>query len=249
MFKTLCKSRGSIKRCCVAVFAALIVFGIGCADPTGSNSEKSVHPGINDSYKNPDVAKYVGRFETESREIYRERHRILDALEIETGMHVADVGAGTGLFSLPLAKAVGPDGRVFAVDIVPKFLERIDRLTGDQAITNVTTVLCTERSIEVPSDSVDLVFVCDTYHHFEYPMSTMTSLHEALKPGGEVVLVDFIRDPEKSDAWVLKHVRAGQEVVIKEVESVGFQLVDKGGHIDYLRKNYVLRFRKAGETG
>ena len=70
-----------------------------------------------------------------------------------------------------------------------------------------------------------------------------------MKPGGEVVLVDFIRDPDASDAWVLKHVRAGQEVVIKEVESTGFHLVDKGGHIDYLKKNYVLRFRKAGETG
>ena len=91
--------------------------------------------------------------------------------------------------------------------------------------------------------------LCDTATHVEDAKGTVTALREAMKPGGGVVLVDFIRDPNASDAWVLGHVRAGQEVVIKEVESAGFQLIDKGAHVDYLKKNYVLRFRKAGESG
>ena len=244
MFKTLCKSRGSVKTACVAVFAALIAISIGCADPAGWNAERSVHPGINDSYKNPDVAKYVGRFETESREIYRERHRILEALNVQTGMNVADVGAGTGLFSLPLAKAVGSDGRVFAVDIVPEFLERIDKLAGERALTNVTTVLCTERSIELPPDSVDLVFVCDTYHHFEYPRSTLASIHRALCPGGRLVVIDFMRSPGKSRAWVLDHVRIGQQETAAEITAAGFERLADPPPIAGLEENYLMSFRK-----
>jgi len=240
MFRT-CYVKGCFfGSCCVA----LIALGVGCADPHQSNAEKSVHPGINDSYKNPDVAKYVGRFETESREIYRERHAILDALEVQTGMDVADVGAGTGLFSLPLATAVGSDGRVFAVDIVPEFLERIDKLADEQSLENITTVLCTERSIELPLDSVDLVFVCDTYHHFEFPRSSLSSIHGALRTGGRLVVIDFIRIPGKSRAWVLDHVRIGQEDTAAEITAAGFERLADPPPIEGLKENFLMAFRK-----
>ncbi|MCH7994165.1 MAG: class I SAM-dependent methyltransferase [Planctomycetes bacterium] len=211
--------------------------------------ELSVRPGVNDKYRENDFDSWLDRFEVESREIYTERNRLVDDVGIRPGMVVADIGSGTGFYVMLFAKKASPGGKVIAVDIIPEFLERIRQRADAEKLTNVETSLCDEDTIYLPPASIDLAFICDTYHHFEYPMSTMTSLYVAMKPGGEVVLVDFIRDPESSDAWVLGHVRAGQEVVIKEVESAGFQLVDKGGHIDYLKKNYVLRFRKAGETG
>jgi predicted methyltransferase len=88
---------------------------------------------------------------------------------------------------------------------------------------------------------VDLVFLCDTYHHFEFPFKTMASIHKALRPGGRLVLVDFHRIPGKSREWVLGHVRAGQEVFVKEIVTSGFKVV---GEETFLKENYLVRFEK-----
>jgi predicted methyltransferase len=89
---------------------------------------------------------------------------------------------------------------------------------------------------------VDLVFVCDTYHHFEYPYRTLATIHRALKPGGRLVVIDFRRIPGKSREWVLGHVRAGQDVVEKEIAEAGFRKV--GETKDLLDENYLVRFEK-----
>jgi ubiquinone/menaquinone biosynthesis C-methylase UbiE len=157
-------------------------------------------------------------------------------------MVVADVGAGTGLFTRLLAKAVGPDGQVYAVDIAPKFLEHIQKTSRDAGLKNVTPVLCSQDSVDLPSASADLVFVCDTYHHFEFPQRTLASIHRALKPDGRLVVVDFIRIPGVSSDWVLGHVRAGQEVVEKEIAAAGFEKVDESK--DLMKENYLVTFRK-----
>ena len=207
--------------------------------------ERSVRPGVNDSYKGDiDVSKWVERFEGESREIFTQRRRIVEAARITPGMTVADIGAGTGLFVAPFAEAVGARGRVFAVDIVPKFLAHIDQRAADYGLSNVETVLCKEDSVELPPGSVDLAFVCDTYHHFEYPGSTTASIHRALRAGGELVVIDFERIPGVGRAWVIDHVRAGKGTVIGEIESVGFELIDDGSSEDFLDENYMIRFRK-----
>ena len=106
------------------------------------------------------------------------------------------------------------------------------------------TVLCSEDSIDLAANSVDLVFLCDTYHHFEYPKSTMRSVWQALRPGGMLVVIDFQRVPGVSRAWVLGHVRAGVGVTTAEIIRQGFELVDTGANVDFLQENYFLRFRK-----
>jgi predicted methyltransferase len=92
--------------------------------------------------------------------------------------------------------------------------------------------------------SIDLAFISDTYHHFEYPRDILRALHEALKPGGEVVIVDFRRVPGMSSPWVMGHVRAGANTVRVEMESAGFALVEQR---DFMRTQYYLRFRKDGD--
>src|SRR5688572_20569204 len=130
--------------------------------------EASVNPGINDSYKAPDPAEFVKRFETESREVFSNRQRIVEAAKVKPGARVADIGAGTGLFTRLFAKAVGTEGRVYAVDIAESFLRHIEKTAKEQNITNVEPVLATADSANLPADSVDLAFICDTYHHFEF---------------------------------------------------------------------------------
>ncbi|MFY9342013.1 MAG: class I SAM-dependent methyltransferase [Planctomycetota bacterium] len=207
--------------------------------------EASVKPGINQDFLDPalDVTKYEQRFEVESREIFAHRARIAGLLRLRAGMSVADVGAGTGLFTVMFAPVVGPAGTVYGVDIAEKFVAHIQQLAAQRQLRNVAAVLCSERSTALPATSVDLVFVCDTYHHFEYPQSTLASIHQALRPGGELVVVDFIREPGVSRQWVLDHVRAGLPVVGQEIAAAGFELV-RVEDTPFLRENYMVRFRK-----
>jgi predicted methyltransferase len=204
--------------------------------------EKSVKPGINDPFKNPDVKLFQGKFEVESREVYANRTKIVGHCKLKPGMAVADVGAGTGLFTRLFAAEVGDKGKVYAVDIAKPFLAHIAKTAKEHKLTNVETVLCTATSTELKPNSVDLVYVCDTYHHFEFPSRTLASIHKALKPGGQLVVIDFRRIPGKSREWTLNHVRAGQEVVEKEITEAGFK---KTGEVkDLLEENYFVRFDK-----
>ena len=101
----------------------------------------------------------------------------------------------------------------------------------------------TDKDTKLPANSVDAVFICDTYHHFEFPQATLATIHRALKPGGVMVLIDFHRIPGQSSDWTLNHVRAGQEVFVKEIEEAGFErLADV--KVDFLKENYLVKFRK-----
>ena len=229
---------------------ASLVFLVAChtnrAPSTGASvAETSVKPGINTEYLKPNlsVSNWVERFEKEGREIFDHRREIIAAAKIRSGSVVADIGSGTGLFTPMLSAATGSQGRVYAVDIVPNFLKLIEERSAAAGLRNVQTVLCTERSVELPPNSIDLAFICDVYHHFEYPRHSLTSLHRALRRNGEVFLIDFKRVPGVSSEWILNHVRAGQEVVTAEFEAAGFKQIEE---IDLLKDNYTLRFRKVG---
>lgn len=217
---------------------ALLVAGTACG-----STDESVHPGINDSYQGDiDVDEWVERFEREGRETYDQRHAIVQALGLSAGMDVADIGTGTGLFVPLFADAVRPAGRVWAVDIVPSFVDHVRVKVAEHGLDNVSVVLGTERSIELAPDSVDVAFMCDVYHHFEYPGPSLASIHRALRPGGELVVIDFRRIPGTSSDWVLDHVRAGEDQVIAEIEAAGFVRMDS---VDLLEDNYMLRFRRS----
>lgn len=207
--------------------------------------EKSVNPGINDSYRDPSPGEFVKRFETESREVFANRDKIVALANVKPGMAVADVGAGTGLFTRLFAKEVGAEGKVFAVDIAKNFVKHIEKTTRERGINNVEGIVCTADSSNLPPDSVDLAFICDVYHHFEFPHKTMKSIHQALRPGGKLIVIDFHRIEGVSSDWILGHVRAGQEVFRKEIESAGFRLVEEP---KLLKENYYMIFERMDEA-
>ncbi len=204
--------------------------------------DKSVKPGVNDSFRDPDVKQFEGRFEVESREVFAQRQKIVEACQIIPGQTVADIGAGTGLFTRMFSDAAGKEGRVLAVDISQKFLDHIQKTTREAGQRNVEPLLCSDDSTQLPENSIDVAFICDTYHHFEFPLKTMKSLFQAMKPGGRVILVDFKRIEGVSSEWTLNHVRAGQEVFEAEVLSTGFQKVREEREL--LKENYFVVFQK-----
>ena len=208
-----------------------------------SAQEKSVRPGVNDAFRDSDPKAFTERFEVESREVFAKRKEILEAIKLKPNDVVADIGAGTGLFTRLFASNLGPEGRVIAVDIAQKFLDHIEVTCREQNLRNVETLLCKDDSTELPPESVDVAFICDTYHHFEFPQKTMTSLLKALKPGGRVILIDFERIEGESSDWTMDHVRAGQEVFEAEVLESGFRKADEIK--DLLKENYLVVFEKA----
>ena len=121
---------------------------------------------------------------------------------------------------------IDKEGKVYAADIVPIFLSNI---------------LDRPKDTNLPENSVNKVFICDTYHHFELPKNALASLSKALRADGEIILVDLKREEGASSDWIMNHVRAGESVFCREIESAGFE---KTASYDILKDNYMVRFRK-----
>jgi len=203
--------------------------------------EQNVNPGINRHYQGTTFHRWVDVFERSGREVYDQRHAVVQALKLRPGMDVADIGAGTGFYSLLFAGAVGATGNVFAVDVTEDFIFNIDRRAREQKLKNIHGVLSHQKDTLLAPQSIDLAFVCDTYHHFEYPQTMLASIHRALRPGGKLVIIDFRKQPGVSSDWVMSHVRSDKQTVIREIEQAGFRFASE---TNLLESNYFLWFSK-----
>jgi ubiquinone/menaquinone biosynthesis C-methylase UbiE len=215
---------------------------------TESKRAENLPSGINDSFLSPDmnVDDFIQRFEVESREVFACREQILKAIQLEPGMNVADVGAGTGLYMSPLSKSIGKEGTMFAIDIAPKFVDFLRKRARDENLTNVQVVLCSEKDVNLPPNTVDRVLVCDVYHHFEYPESSLNSIYRAMRSGGKLIVVDFHRQPDVSQErkeWLRGHIRAPQETFKQEIIDSGFKFEEEVD-VEGFTENYLLRFVK-----
>jgi predicted methyltransferase len=217
-------------------------------DQRASGSKKKVDPAINAQFHKADVKEFIKRFESTDREVYVKRREIVAALELKAGMAVADLGAGTGLFTRLIADAVGPKGRVYAVDISKEFLAHIAKQAHGAGQSQVITIQGSQESTNLAPRSVDLVFLCDVYHHLENHQKMLASIHESLRPGGVLVLVEFDRTEGKSSEFVLKHIRASQAEFRAEIESAGFRTASNF-RAPVLKEIFVARFRKAERVG
>ncbi len=198
-------------------------------------------PEVNAPYQNPSYSDWQRRLETEGREVYERRHAIVAAAGLRPGLAVADVGAGTGLFTRLFAAQVGNQGRVYAVDIASEFVRGNLRRTREEGYGNVTGIESTQADTKLSESSIDLAFICDAYHHFEQPQAMLASIRRALRPAGALIVVDFERVPGVSPDWILKHVRGGKGEFRREIEAAGFRFVEE---VELMRENYFLRFTR-----
>ncbi len=222
----------------LARYVLLAALSLACGPPA---DEASVRPGVNDAYVPEKVQWYAMRFSRDGREVADHKADILKVLELSPGKTVADIGSGTGLYTLELSRAVGASGRVFAVDVTEHFLEYVKKRVVDAGLKNVTFVLADPKNVGLPEASVDVALMSNVYHHVEFPLTYMATVRRSLKSSGRLLVVDFRRDESCEDAWVLEHVRAGEHEVVAELETVGFEMTKR---YDILDRNYVLEFRK-----
>jgi len=204
----------------------------------------SVRPGVNDRYESVDALDtYTEIFEGERREVVAHRAGIVDALGLQPGMTVADIGAGTGLFTFELAAKVGPNGRVLAVDTSPTFLAALRSKVSEKGVGNVIVHRAQPRDVELEPRSLDVALMSNVYHHVEYPFAYMPTVANALADDGELLLIDFERIEGTTSKAMLAHVRVGKDTVIEELERSGLVLVEEVSL--GLSENYALRLRVA----
>lgn len=163
--------------------------------------------------------EWIERLERPERVAAQKVDDIVPRLELKPGMIVADIGAGTGVFSRPMAKAVGPAGRVYAVDIERELLDDIKRRADEQHITNIQTVFGAFDDPKLPTRDVDLAFFNDVLHHVEHRAVYLKALGTYIKPTGRIAIVEFDKSMPQAEPASLLLNRA-------EVEQ---WLVDAGG--------------------
>jgi len=194
---------------------------------------------LNEDYQN-NCEQFAVGFESPGRELFDRRVDVVNSIGLKPGMVAADIGAGSGFFSRLMAERVGPTGTVYAVEISPCLINHINRAAKAANLQNIKTVLGTARTPKLAPNSVDVVFIAESYHHFEYPKDMLQQIRKALKPDGILMLVDLERIVGVSPAYVLDMVRAGKGTFTDEFRNAGFELVED---IQILELDYVLKFK------
>jgi ubiquinone/menaquinone biosynthesis C-methylase UbiE len=173
------------------------------------------------------------------REIEEMPETALDAIGIQKGMTVADVGAGVGYFSIRLAKRVGPTGKVYANDVQPEMLAMLKQRAAKAKVTNIVPVLGTESDPKLPAKSMDLILLVDVYHEFSQPQAMLQKLRQALKDDGRLVILEF----RKEDPHI--PIRAEHKMSVEEVKA---EVTPEGFRLDKLLKDlprqHIFVFRK-----
>lgn len=145
-----------------------------------------------DRHGNPEhFEAYLARLQDPERSAWQKPDEVVQALGLSPGNVVCDLGTGPGTFAIPLARAVGPGGRVHAIDVEPRMLEVLARRVREAGVGNVVAHLGAEEGISLPAEPCDLVLLVNVLHHFPDPAEALRRLATALRPGGRIANVDF----------------------------------------------------------
>lgn len=183
--------------------------------------------------------QYAKAFDDPARDAWQMPSRVIDALNLKPGMAVADIGAGTGYFSVRLAKAV-PDGRVYSVDVEPAMLDHLRKRAQTEKLTNVTPVQATGANPNLPAP-MDVVLIVNTYHHLPSREAYFADLRKSLTPSGRVAIVDFKKDAPEGPPREFRFERAQ---IIEEMTQAGYTL--QASH-DFLPRQHFLIFAPAAK--
>lgn len=190
----------------LATVASLVIAlgGAGCSRATHATANTS-DPATSDppgTYMGRTLAapmSYRGAdwLDRGDRETTEQPEHVLDVLGVKPGMTVADVGAGSGYFTVRIAKRIAPNGHVLATDLQPEMLDLLRAKVKGAKLTNVVPVLATESDAKLPRSELDLVLMVDVYHELPKPAQTLAQVRAALRPEGRIALVEYRgEDPE-----------------------------------------------------
>jgi protein-L-isoaspartate O-methyltransferase len=203
--------------------------------------------GIGKFYMGREIAQVMGHLgagwlERPEREREEQPRKLMEALKLKPGDVVADIGAGSGYFTFPLAQKVGAKGKVLAVDIQPEMLDIIRKRMKVTKIKHVEPIQGEEKDPKLPEGAVDLILMVDVYHEFSYPFEMTEEMVKALKPGGRMVFVEYrMEDPRVPIKLVHKMT---EKQVIKEMKPHGLRWVETVGT---LPRQHIIVFEKPAD--
>lgn len=200
--------------------------------------------GIGKFYQGREIARVMGHqgaswLERPERVAEEAPERLIEALSLRPGMMVADIGAGTGYLSFPMAERVAPDGKVFAVDVQKEMIALLEKRMQRRGISNVVPVLGAEDDPRLAPESVDLIIMVDVYHEFAFPYEMTVAMCRALRPGGRLVFVEYRLE---DDRVPIKRVhKMSQKQVLLEMKGHPLRWV---GTLDFLPRQHIILFAK-----
>jgi predicted methyltransferase len=181
----------------------------------------------------------LGLLEAPDRDLWQRPDQIMDALAIADGSVVADIGAGSGWFTIRLARRVGPQGLVYAEDVQKEMINAISRRVSREGLNNVRPVLGLKNDPRLPPQSLDAALMVDAYHEIENRVAVLSSLARALKPQGRIGVVDFRLDG--TGPGPSPEERVSPDVVVKDAKEAGLRLIRQEPFLPY---QYFLIFGK-----
>jgi ubiquinone/menaquinone biosynthesis C-methylase UbiE len=181
----------------------------------------------------------LGLLEAPDRDLWQKPDQIMDAMGIADASVVGDIGAGSGWFTIRLARRVGPRGLVYAEDVQPEMIAAIKRRVGREGLTNVRPVLGVGSNPRLPAGSLDAVLIVDAYHEMADRVTMLRNLAAALKPQGRIGVVDF--KPSGTGPGPSPEERVSPDVVVKDAKEAGLRLIRQEPFLQY---QYFLIFGK-----
>jgi arsenite methyltransferase len=178
-----------------------------------------------------DPKSYIGALEDPKRDAYQKPHEVLTALNLKPGEVIADIGAGSGYFTFRVAQQLGENGKVYAVDVSPDMILHINRRIRELMVNNVISILADADDPLLPDASVNRFFFCDSWHHIENQTKYLSLMKRMLKPGGEIVMIDFHK--KELPVGPPMRMKIAREDLIKQVESNGFRLTKEHTFLPY----------------
>jgi SAM-dependent methyltransferase len=215
-------------------------FAQATAEPHMQHNSAGDHPmsgpmgSVHHSFQNAE--EWAKQFDEPNRDAWQKPDAVLDALQLAPTAIVADLGAGTGYFSMRLAKRV-PKGKVFAVDIEPKMLQYLGERAHREHLSVLQPVQASADAANLP-EPVDLILIVDTYHHIDNRTAYFARLAQSLRPDGRLAIIDFKRDAPDGPP---PEFRIAPEKVTAELEAAGYRLV--ASH-PFLPRQYFLVFQR-----
>jgi ubiquinone/menaquinone biosynthesis C-methylase UbiE len=178
-----------------------------------------------------DPKSYIDTLEDPQRDAYQKPHEVLTALRLKPGEVIADIGAGSGYFTFRFSHFVGEKGKIYAVDVSPDMILHINRRIRELKANNVVSVLADPDDPLLPDGSVNRFFFSDSWHHIDNQTRYLSLMKRMLKPGGEVIMIDF----HKKDLPVgpPPEMRIAREDVINQMEKNGFRLAKEHTFLPY----------------
>jgi ubiquinone/menaquinone biosynthesis C-methylase UbiE len=186
--------------------------------------------------------RYQAAMEDPDRASWQRPEAVLKALALRPGERVADIGAGTGYFAVPVARLVEPSGRVYAVDVARQMVDYLSDRIRTESIGNIVPILAPSNNPTLPASGVDTVLIVNTYHHLDDRVSYLAHLNTALAPDGRIVIIDFVPRPREDRGFGPPlGMQLSRETVDAELSQAGFAPAKVHG---FLPEQYFVEYRR-----